>query len=164
MRGSMLFSKNRSEHGSGSQKQHHQHPPETPQISSSPLPSGPTPRRLSVSTSIGGETGLLSCVLPEEMLVQILAERLQLSDCSLGVVFDSLDTLFARNAAIALLCLLKAIGNREHIYVLNMPQDYTGMKAQEKAKKEQEGKAHALPDCPSQALTSLSFAYSICPF
>lgn len=47
------------------------------QISSSPLPSGPTPRRLSVSTSIGGETGLLSCVLPEEMLVQILAERLQ---------------------------------------------------------------------------------------
>ncbi|XP_070253950.1 hydrocephalus-inducing protein homolog isoform X4 [Myotis yumanensis] len=138
MRGSMLFSKNRGEHGSGSQKQHHQHPPETPQISSSPLPSGPTPRRLSVSTSIGGETGLLSCVLPEEMLVQMLAERLQLSDCSLGVVFDSLDTLFARNAAIALLCLLKAIGNREHIYVLNMPQDYTGMKAQEKAKKEQE--------------------------
>ncbi|XP_036202709.1 hydrocephalus-inducing protein homolog [Myotis myotis] len=138
MRGSMLFSKNRAEHGSGSQKQHHPHPPETPQISSSPLPSGPTPRRLSVSTSIGGETGLLSCVLPEEMLVQILAERLQLSDCNLGVVFDSLDTLFARNAAIALLCLLKAIGNREHIYVLNMPQDYAGMKAQEKAKKEQE--------------------------
>lgn len=47
------------------------------QISSSPLPSGPTPRRLSVSTSIGGETGLLSCVLPEEMLVQILADRIQ---------------------------------------------------------------------------------------
>lgn len=57
------------------------------------------------------------------------------------MVFDSLETLFARNGAVALLCLLKAIGNREHIYVLNMAQDYTVMKAQEKAKKEQEGKA-----------------------
>nr|KAF6318524.1 HYDIN axonemal central pair apparatus protein [Pipistrellus kuhlii] len=138
VRGSMLLAKNKLEHGSGSQKQHHQHVSETPQISSSPLPSGPTPRKISVSTSIGGETGLLSCVLPEEILVQILADRIQLNDCSLGVVFDGLETLFARNAAFALLCLLKAIGNREHIYVLNMAQDYAAMKAQEKAKKEQE--------------------------
>ena len=65
----------------------------------------------------------------------------QLSDCYRGVVFDSLETLFARNAATALLCLLKAIGNREHIYVINMAQDYAAMKAQEKAKNEQEGKA-----------------------
>ncbi|XP_032984537.1 hydrocephalus-inducing protein homolog [Rhinolophus ferrumequinum] len=139
VRGSMLLAKGKSEsHSSGSQKQHHQHSSETPQVSSSPLPSGPTQQRLSTSTSIGGETGLLSCVLPEELLVQMLAERIQLSDCYQGVVFDSLDTLFARNAAIGLLCLLKAIGNREHIYVLNMAQDYAAMKAQEKAKKEQE--------------------------
>nr|XP_023493063.1 hydrocephalus-inducing protein homolog isoform X2 [Equus caballus] len=139
VRGSVLLSKGKSEsHGSGSQKQHHQHSSETPQISSSPLPSGPTQRRLSVSASIGGETGLMSCVLPEELFTQILAKRLQLSDCYRGVVFDSLETLFARNCATTLLCLLKAIGNREHIYVLNMAQDYTAMKAQEKAKKEQE--------------------------
>ncbi|KAM5208569.1 hydrocephalus-inducing protein homolog isoform 3-T4 [Hipposideros larvatus] len=139
VRGSMLLTKGKSEsHGSGSQKQHHQHSSETPQVSSSPLPSGPTQRRLSVSASIGGETGLLSCVLPEELLIQILAERIQLSDCYRGVVFDSLETLFARNGAIGLLCLLKAIGNREHIYVLNMAQDYAAMKAQEKAKKELE--------------------------
>ncbi|XP_015443273.1 hydrocephalus-inducing protein homolog isoform X1 [Pteropus alecto] len=139
LRGSVLLAKGKSEsHGSGSQKQHHQHSSETPQISSSPLPSGPTQRRLSVSASIGGETGLLSCVLPEELLIQILAERIQLSDCCRGVVFDGLETLFARNAAIALLCLLKAIGNREYIYVLTMVQDYAAMKAQEKAKKEQE--------------------------
>lgn len=87
-----------------------------------------------------------------------------MSDCNLGVVFDSLETLFARNAANALICLLKAIGNREHIYVLNMAQDYAAMKAQEKAKKEQEGKAHTLLDCLPQALTSLSFTYSICLF
>ncbi|VCW68981.1 unnamed protein product, partial [Gulo gulo] len=64
--------------------------------------------------------------------------RFQLSDCFRGVVFDSLETLFARNMAVALLCLLKAIGSRDHIYVINMAQDYTAMKAQEKAKKEQE--------------------------
>ncbi|XP_073911808.1 hydrocephalus-inducing protein homolog [Castor canadensis] len=139
VRGSLLLPKSKADsHGSGSQKQHHQHQSETPQISSSPLLMGPTQRRLSVSASIGGDTGLMSCVLPDELLVQILAERIQLSDCYRGVVFDSLDTLFARNAPAALLCLLKAIGNREHIYVLNMAQDYMFMKAQEKAKKEQE--------------------------
>lgn len=139
VRGSMLVNKGKSEsHGSGSQKQHHQHSSETPQISSSPLHSGPTQRRLSVSASIGGDTGLVSCVLPEELFTQILIDRIQLSDCYRGVVFDSLETLFARNTATALLCLLKAIGNREHIYVINMAQDYTAMKAQEKAKKDRE--------------------------
>ncbi|XP_073081517.1 hydrocephalus-inducing protein homolog [Manis javanica] len=139
LRGSMLLPKSKAEsHASGSQKQHHQHSSETPQVFSSPLPLGPEQRRLSVGTSIGGETGLMSCVLPEELLVQILAERIQLSDCYRGVVFDSLETLFARTVPAALLCLLKAIGNREHIYVLNMAQDYTAMKAQEKAKQEQE--------------------------
>lgn len=51
------------------------------QVSSSPLPTGPTQRRLSVSPSIGGETGLMSCVLPEDLLTQIVAERLQVRLC-----------------------------------------------------------------------------------
>ncbi|XP_069312434.1 hydrocephalus-inducing protein homolog [Eulemur rufifrons] len=143
VRGSMLITKGKADsHTSGSQKQHHQHQSETSQISSSPLPVGPTQRRLSVSASIGGETGLVSCVLPDELLVQILAERIQLSDCYRGVVFDGLDTLFARSTTAALLCLLKAFGSREHIYVINMAQDYATMKAQEKAKKEQEELKH----------------------
>ncbi|XP_051024710.1 hydrocephalus-inducing protein homolog [Acomys russatus] len=143
VRGSVMLTKGKAEsHWSGSQKQQHQHQSETPQIPSSPLLMGPTQRRLSVSASIGGETGLMSCVLPDDLLVQILAERIQLSDCFRGVVFDSLDTLFARNAPSALLCLLKAIGSREYIYVLNMAQDYMVMKAQEKAKKELEERKH----------------------
>ncbi|XP_055993028.1 hydrocephalus-inducing protein homolog [Sorex fumeus] len=138
LRGSVPLNKGKVDsHGSGSQKQHHMHS-DTPQISSSPLPLGPTQRRLSVSTSIGGETGLMSCVLPEELFVQILSDRLELSDCYRGVVFDSLETLFSRNMTSTLHSLLKAIGNREHIYLLNMAQDYMVMKAQEKAKKEQE--------------------------
>ena len=51
------------------------------QISSSPLPSGPAQRRLSVSPSIGGETGLVSCVLPEDLFTQILADRIQVRPC-----------------------------------------------------------------------------------
>ncbi|KAM6223795.1 hydrocephalus-inducing protein homolog [Rhynchocyon petersi] len=139
LRGSVMISKSKAEsHGSGSQKQQHLHPSDTPQMSFSPLPSGPAQRRLSVGSNIGGETGLMSCVLPEELLSQILGERIQLSNSYRGVIFDGLETLFARNAASALLCLLKAFGNREHIYVINMAQDYIAMKAQEKAKKEQE--------------------------
>lgn len=58
-------------------------PSPTQQISSSPLLPGPTHRRLSVSPSVGGETGLMSCVLPDELLVQILAERIQVGPCHL---------------------------------------------------------------------------------
>lgn len=56
-------------------------PSPAPQVSSSPLPTGPAQRRLSVSPSIGGETGLVSCVLPEDLLTQILAERIQVGPC-----------------------------------------------------------------------------------
>ena len=50
------------------------------QVPSSPPPlTGPIARRLSISTGIGGEEGLISCVLPEDLLVEILAERLQVS-------------------------------------------------------------------------------------
>lgn len=79
------------------------------------------------------------------------------------MVFDSLETLFARSAPSALLCLLKAIGSREHIYVLNMAQDYMVMKAQEKAKKELEGKpptSLAILPKPYRA----SFAMGLCAF
>ncbi|XP_053915684.1 hydrocephalus-inducing protein homolog [Cuculus canorus] len=99
-------------------------------------PCIPAPRRLSISGSTAGETGFMSCVLPEDLLVAILSERLKLSDCYQGVVFDSLETLFARNMASALLCLLKAVGNRPHIYFVNLSQDYASWKARETAVKE----------------------------
>ncbi|XP_035754612.1 hydrocephalus-inducing protein [Egretta garzetta] len=82
----------------------------------------------------------MSCMLPEDLLVAILSERLQLSDCYQGVVFDGLETLFARSTASALLCLLKAVRNRPHIYFVNLFQDYASLKAREMAAKEQEGR------------------------
>ncbi|XP_068943597.1 hydrocephalus-inducing protein homolog [Petaurus breviceps papuanus] len=139
-RGSLIMTtKTKSDsHGSGSQKQHHQlHQSETSgsQIPSSPLTYTPVHLRL-VGSSSEGDVGLFSCVLPEDLLVQIIEERIQLSDCYRGVVFDGLDTVFARNTACALQCLLRAIGNRDHIYFINVAQDYGIMKAREKAKVE----------------------------
>ncbi|KFV73572.1 Hydrocephalus-inducing protein, partial [Struthio camelus australis] len=90
------------------------------------------------NASIAGEMAARTCVLPEDLLVTILSERMQLSDCYQGVVFDGLETLFAHNMPSALLCLLKAINNRPYIYFVNLFQDYATMKAKEKAKKEQE--------------------------
>ncbi|XP_030334371.1 hydrocephalus-inducing protein homolog [Strigops habroptila] len=106
----------------------------------SSLPCIAVQRWLSISGSTVGELGFMSCVLPEDLLVAILSERLQLSDCYQGVVFDGLETLFAHNIASALLCLLKAVRNRPHIYFVNLFEDYAAFKARETAAKEQEGR------------------------
>ena len=45
----------------------------------------PIARRLSLSASVAGEEGLLSCVLPEDVLVDILAERLMVSRLLLAI-------------------------------------------------------------------------------
>ena len=50
------------------------------QVPSSPPPlAAPVARRLSISASVTGEDGLMSCLLPEELLVEILAERMQVN-------------------------------------------------------------------------------------
>ena len=36
----------------------------------------PVAQRLSISASVAGDEGLVSCVLPDELLIEILAERL----------------------------------------------------------------------------------------
>ncbi|XP_069735049.1 LOW QUALITY PROTEIN: hydrocephalus-inducing protein homolog [Phaenicophaeus curvirostris] len=122
-------------HTSQSQKQH-----KIDTAGSQPVLSficAPTPRRLSICSSTAGEKGFMSCVLPEDLLVDILSERLQRSDCYQGVVFDSLDTLFAHSMASALLCLLRALKNRRHIYFVDLSQDYTSWKTKELEVKEQ---------------------------
>ncbi|XP_066569678.1 hydrocephalus-inducing protein homolog [Amia ocellicauda] len=95
-------------------------------------------RRLSVSASVAGELGLLSCVLPEELLVDILTERLQLNDCHRGVVFDGLETLYSRSLSSALQALLKAFNNRHYIYLVDLNQDYSALKTKEQAQRDEE--------------------------
>ncbi|XP_044289866.1 hydrocephalus-inducing protein homolog [Varanus komodoensis] len=138
-RGSSVTAKGKSEgHASQKQQLHQQPDPAGSQVPSSPIPSAPIQRRLSLSASVAGDYGLMSCVLPEELLVEILSDRMQLSDCYRGMVFDGLETLFARSPVSALLCLLKAINNRRYIYFVNLCQDFIAMKAREKSKQVQE--------------------------
>ncbi|XP_069822484.1 hydrocephalus-inducing protein homolog isoform X3 [Dendropsophus ebraccatus] len=118
-------------------KQQHLSEQAASQSSSCPL-TGPARQHLSVSASVGGELGLVSCVLPEDLLLEILCDRLQLNDCFRGVVFDGLDTLFARSVSSALHIVLKALNNRQHIYYINLQQDYATMKAQNNARKQKE--------------------------
>ena len=56
---------------SKNQQQVQPSPPASPQSAEQP------PRRLSVSASVAGEDGMYSCILPEDLMVEILAERLQ---------------------------------------------------------------------------------------
>ncbi|XP_068021950.1 hydrocephalus-inducing protein homolog [Melanerpes formicivorus] len=109
--------------------------------SGSPLVSAPPAQlRLSPRGSGVAELGLGSCVLPQELLVAILSERLQLRDCCQGVVFDGLQSLCAGSTLSALLCLLQAVGNRPHIYFVNLLQDYGSWQARQAAAEERAGR------------------------
>ncbi|XP_062355745.1 hydrocephalus-inducing protein homolog [Cinclus cinclus] len=95
-------------------------------------------KQLNIISSHGEELNCLSCVLPEDLLVDILCERLKHEDCSKGVVFDGLESLFTSSLESSLLCVFKAVNNRHHIYMVNLHQDYASWKAKEEAEREKE--------------------------
>ncbi len=72
----------------------------------------------------------MSTVLPEDVIVEILSERFQLSDCNRGIVIDGLDTLFAQNYLLACTAVLKAFNNRRYIYCITMKSDFQKYKEQ----------------------------------
>lgn len=53
----------------------------------SSLPCVPTQQWLSISSSTVGEPGFMSCVLPEDLLVTILSERLQVRGVGANYMF-----------------------------------------------------------------------------
>ncbi|XP_067276661.1 hydrocephalus-inducing protein homolog isoform X2 [Pseudorasbora parva] len=99
---------------------------------------GQAHRHLSVSQN--EELELISHLLPDDVLVEILSERLQLSDCHRGVVIDGLETLYSHSLSNTLLIILKAFNNRRHIYVMDLFNSYSAFKLREldKFDKEQE--------------------------
>ncbi|TRY66375.1 hypothetical protein DNTS_003347 [Danionella cerebrum] len=102
------------------------------------LTEGLVNRRLSVSASQNEEVGLMSSFLPEDLLVELLSERLQLSDCHHGVVIDGLETQYCRSLCNVLQIVLKAFNNRRHIYVINLFNSYSIFKHREQHKFEQD--------------------------
>ncbi|XP_029814035.1 hydrocephalus-inducing protein-like [Manacus vitellinus] len=110
-----------------------------PQMAAVSCATAPAPQQLTILTRTGRKEKkrkFWSCVLPEELLVEIISERLQLSDCYKGVVFDGLETLFASSLASSLLCVLKAVSNRPHIHVVNIFQDSEFWKGRQIAARE----------------------------
>ncbi|KAJ8247378.1 hypothetical protein GJAV_G00245700 [Gymnothorax javanicus] len=93
-------------------------------------------RHLSLSASLGDDLGLMTCLLPQDLLVDILSERLQLSDCHQGVVIDGLETPYCRSLADALEAVLKALNNRPFIYMANLCHSYQALKSKERALRE----------------------------
>ena len=74
------------------------------------------------------ECSLLPTVLPEEIIVEILSDRLQETDCRHGIVFDGIDTPFITDPSTAMELILKAINNRKHIYVIQIKMELTAIK------------------------------------
>ncbi|XP_060779913.1 hydrocephalus-inducing protein homolog [Neoarius graeffei] len=96
--------------------------------------AGPT-HRLPNESQVG-ELGFMNSLLPDDLLVEILSERLQLSDCNRGVVIDGLETLYCRFPSTALHVIIKAFNNRQHIYVINLTDSYFEFKSRESAQLE----------------------------
>ncbi|XP_072551301.1 hydrocephalus-inducing protein homolog [Salminus brasiliensis] len=92
----------------------------------------------SESVSLMGEPGAQSNLLPDDLLVEILSERLQLSDCHRGVVIDGLETLYCRSLNSVLQIVLKSFNNRRHIYAIDLNNNYYAFKAEERARVEAE--------------------------
>ncbi|KAM8849594.1 hydrocephalus-inducing protein homolog isoform 2-T2 [Spinachia spinachia] len=85
---------------------------------------------------LGGDVDALSNLLPEQLLVDILAERFQLSDCHRGIVIAGLKSAYAQSAANLLQIILKALDNRKRIFVVNLSDSYGALKAREQAQRE----------------------------
>ncbi|KAM6946364.1 hydrocephalus-inducing protein homolog [Aplochiton taeniatus] len=123
---SSLSARNKNSTGGGGKKAEGSQPTATSM-------GGATQRQVSVSGSQAGELGL---VLPEQLLVELLAERLQLSDCHRGVVMDGLESVYTRSVSNTLQVALKAFNHRKHIYVVNLCHTYPALKALQKAQRE----------------------------
>ncbi|XP_075998117.1 hydrocephalus-inducing protein homolog [Genypterus blacodes] len=85
-----------------------------------------------------GDVAFVCRLFPEQLLVDILAERLQLSDCHRGVVIDGLGSVYTQSVSSTLQVVLKAFNNRKHIYVVNFSDSYTALKTRERAQREAE--------------------------
>ncbi|XP_077372587.1 hydrocephalus-inducing protein homolog [Festucalex cinctus] len=80
----------------------------------------------------------LSNLLPEQLLVEILLERFQSDDCYCGLIIHGLDSVYTPSVAYSLQVVLKALNNRKHIYVINLSDTYSALKARKKAQKKVE--------------------------
>lgn len=71
---------------------------------------------------------LFSSNLPEDLIVDILTDRLLQTDCRKGIVFDGLQSMFTPDQALTAVLILKALQNRKHIYFIDLELNIEGVK------------------------------------
>ena len=75
-------------------------------------------------------TGMLPYkALPEEVVVDILADRMQHKDCSRGVVVDGIESRFTAGTLMTAALVLRALNNRKHIYFVELGMDLPAVEA-----------------------------------
>lgn len=71
---------------------------------------------------------LLPMKFPEEIILDILSDRLLHTDCRKGVIFDGLQCQFTSDELMSGALVLKALHNRKHIYFIDLEMNYDGVK------------------------------------
>ena len=75
------------------------------------------------------EGSMLPTVLPEELVAEILSDRLQCSDCLRGIIFDSVESHFTSDSLLSTALILRALNNRKHIYFVNFDMEFDDIKS-----------------------------------
>ena len=75
------------------------------------------------------EGTMLPTMLPEELIAEILADRLQFTDCLKGIIFDGIKSNFASSSLMSAALILRAFSNRKHIYFVNFNMELDDIKS-----------------------------------
>ena len=88
------------------------------------------PKKLDVQNTSNGKEDeyYYSCVIPDDVLIELLADRMQEPDCSHGVVIDGLDSMFTTSFVSTCKSVLLAINNRKYIYGVILKWEYDDLK------------------------------------
>ncbi|KAM4733696.1 hydrocephalus-inducing protein homolog isoform 3-T4 [Anableps anableps] len=87
---------------------------------------------------VGGNLPTFTFFPPEQLIVEILMERFQLSDCHRGIVISDLESVYTQCLRSSLQIVLKALNNRKHLYVVNLFDTYDALKKRESQQRQAE--------------------------
>ena len=71
---------------------------------------------------------LLPIMLPEDLIIEMLSDRLQNTDCRRGVVFDGIESQFTSTPLVCAALILRALHNRKHIYFVQIDMELQAIK------------------------------------
>ena len=101
-------------------------------------------------------------MLPEEVIVEILSQRLQHTDCKVGVVFDGVNSCFTTSAASSMLLVLPVFNSCKFIYFDHMGMELEAIKAwqevsalEKQRKGEEELARKAVELCEQESIATL---------